>query len=108
MLFQAFISPLMPTYLICEHPTLWLCFKAAVLNYQTGRLRILQEEPLPYVSGPRPFHMKADAHDRFLKHVYSYQRKYVVVNQDMLSHIHQLGLLDPTKTIANNGSAMGT
>lgn len=107
MLFQALISPLMPTYLICQHPALWLRFKTAVLDYPVGRLRILQEEALPYVSGLRPFHMKRDAHYRFLKHVYSYRRKHVTVNQDMLSLIHELDLVDPTKTIADDGSAKG-
>ena len=97
----------MPTHLICEDSALWLRFKKAVLEYQSGRIRILQQDVFPYVSGVCPFHMKVDAHERFLKHVYCYRRMHVYVDQEMLSCIHKLGLLEPAKTIGNNGSAIG-
>jgi UDP-2,3-diacylglucosamine pyrophosphatase LpxH len=107
MLFRAMISPIMPTYFVCQNPLLWLRFKTAVVQHQLHCLKLLLEESFPYVSGARPFIMRHDAHKRFLKHVSTYRRKFVTVDQETLTLIHGFGLLDPSKTIDTDGFAKG-
>lgn len=105
MLFQSLLSPLMPAYLVCSHLQLWERFKTAVIEYQAKRIQIINDKLLPFVSGPRPFFMNVDGHNRFLMHVSTYRRKTVLVDQPLLTLLHNLGLLDPLATIQGDGSS---
>jgi hypothetical protein len=105
MLVNALIYPTMPAFAVCSDDPVWARFKTAVFGYQKERVEIVMT--LPYVSGPRPFRFNKDSHGRFLVHVFSYRRSHVKVNQDTLTKIQSLGLLDPGAMIQNNGIAKG-
>ena len=107
MLVEALIHPAMPVVAVCTDDTVWARFSTAVFSYQKERVRIATASQLPYVSGPRSFRFDKDGHHRFLKHVSSYRRTQVKVNQDTLTKIDTLGLLNPCAVIQNDGSAVG-
>jgi hypothetical protein len=109
MLVEALIHPSMPAFAVCSDDTVWARFCATVFSYQKERIRIATAVPaeLPYVSGPRPFRFNKDGHHRFLAHVTAYKRSHVKVNQDTLTKIQALGLLNPSAIIQINGSAVG-
>lgn len=66
MLFHSLFSPLMPAHLVHSHPQLWERFKRAVIEYQANCIQIVEDKLFPFVSGPQPFFMNKDAHNRFL------------------------------------------
>ena len=105
MLVDALIYPSMPAFAVCSDDKVWARFKTAVFGYQKERVEIANT--LPYVSGPRPFRFNKDSHGRFLVHVSSYRRSHVKVNQDTLTKIQSLGLLNSGAIIQNNGIATG-
>ena len=109
MLFQALLSPCIPTSAVCEDSQLWIRFKMAVFEYQEIRLALINSTPsiLPFVSGRRPFHFNKDGHNRFLTHVSTYRRKYVKVNKDQLKQINEYNLLNPNAILQDNGKAVG-
>ena len=109
MLVEALIHPSMPAFAVCTDETVWARFSSTVFSYQKERVKIATAVPaqLPYVSGPRPFRFNKDGHHRFLKHVSSYRRTHVKVNQDTLIKIKAMGLLNPCAVIQNDGSAIG-
>lgn len=109
MLVEALIYPSMPTWAVCRDDEVWARFYAAVFSYQKERVRIATAVPseLPYVSGQRPFRFDKDGHGRFLVHVAAYRRTHVKVNQDTLSKMQELCLLDASAVIQNNGRAVG-
>ena len=107
MLFLSLLSPLMPAHLVCSHLQLWERFKKAVIKYQADRIRIVGDKLLPFVSCNRPFFMNVDGHNRFLTHVSTYRRKNVLVDQPLLTCLHNLGLLEPSATIQDDGSGQG-
>jgi hypothetical protein len=101
------ISPIMPTYFICQNRSLWLQFKTAVMQHQLHCFKLLLEESFPYVLGAHPFIMRHDAHKHFLKHISTYRQKYVAVDQQTLTLIHGFRLLDSSKTIDIDGVVKG-
>jgi len=109
MLFQALLSPCIPTSAVCEDAQLWIRFKTAVFEYQEIRLALINSTPsiLPFVSGRRPFRFNKDGHNRFLTHVSTYRHWYVKVNEDQLKLINEYNLLNPNAIFQNNGKAVG-
>jgi hypothetical protein len=109
MLFQALISPCMPTFAVCHDPDIWHRFKASVFDYQDIRWSLVNSKPiiLPYVSSRRPFHFNRDGHNKFLRHVSTYRRQSVKVDRDTLAKINELNLLDSNATLQDNGRALG-
>jgi hypothetical protein len=107
MLFQAMLSPCMPTWAVCEDPSTWERFKTTIFEYQDTRLALVNSQPsiLPYVSGRRPFHFNKDGHNRFLIHVSTYRRQFVRVHKDELAKINEFNLLNPSATLQNDGRA---
>ncbi|KAF8954277.1 hypothetical protein BDZ97DRAFT_2081817 [Flammula alnicola] len=105
MLCSVFIHPCMPVYQICADESLWKRFKQGVLDYQCDRLKLLETGSFPHVSGPRPFQMNHNAHDRFMAHVLCYRTRYVFADQLMLDGLHSRDLLNPHAIIQPTGTA---
>jgi hypothetical protein len=109
MLFQAMLSPCMPTWAVCKNLEVWERFKTTVFAYQDIRFALVNSKPsiLPYVSSRRPFFFNKDGHNRFLNHVSTYRREFVHVHKDDLAKINEFNLLNPCATLQNDGRATG-
>ena len=55
MLMSIFISPLMPTYLVCQDEDLWQSFQKRSIEYQKEGLEIWKTNQFPFTSGSKAF-----------------------------------------------------
>ncbi|KAJ6612394.1 hypothetical protein B0H10DRAFT_2192502 [Mycena sp. CBHHK59/15] len=105
-LLLALIHPLMPTIHVCSNDEVWARFLQAIIDYDKSRIDLaLPTSRLPYVSGPSPFYMNVDGHERYLNKILCYWRNLVIMSAERLQVAHELGLFLPQAVIQPNGHA---
>ncbi|KAJ7672243.1 hypothetical protein DFH06DRAFT_979959 [Mycena polygramma] len=107
-LLLACILPQMPAVFVCQHDEVWQRFERVFIEYDTNRTNLAAPgSKLPYVSGPRPFVMKSDAHKRYLNGVLCYRRSEVIFDAEHLRQANELNLFQPNAVVGPNGRAEG-
>jgi hypothetical protein len=107
MLVLACLHPCMPTFMVCRDSSLFTRLHDALIKYRTDRVRLIESKRLPLLSSERPFRFNSRAHKLFLQSVSCSRRYHVIVNQEALSQMHNLGLLNPDAVIQDSGFATG-
>ncbi|KAJ7359970.1 hypothetical protein DFH08DRAFT_801726 [Mycena albidolilacea] len=109
LLLLAFIHPQMPTFEVCSDAGTWSRFQAALIKYDADRATLARPtKPLPYVSGPRPFHFNTDGHRKCLNRVSAYRRSEVIFTSEDITIAHRLGLFLSNAFIDSDGQARAT
>ncbi|KAJ7135085.1 hypothetical protein C8R46DRAFT_1325842 [Mycena filopes] len=107
ILLAALTHPQMPAFEVCNDNATWARLLEAVKIHDQSRVNLaLPGSPLPYVSSSAPFHMRTNAHGRYLTHVSTYRRREVTFNAEMLERAHDLGLFIPNTVIQPKGRAV--
>ncbi|KAJ7432224.1 hypothetical protein B0H11DRAFT_1940841 [Mycena galericulata] len=104
---MALIHPQMAAVHVCSNDALWRWFHDTIIKYDKNRTDLaLPGSPLPYVSGPRPFRLNQDGHNRYLSRISYYRRSEVLFDIATLNAAHENGLFLPNAIIQANGRAI--
>ncbi|KAJ7444374.1 hypothetical protein B0H11DRAFT_2089641, partial [Mycena galericulata] len=104
---MALIHPQMAAVHVCSDDALWRRFHYTIIKYDKNRTDLaLPGSPLPYVSGPRPFRLNQDGHNKYLSRISCYRRSEVVFDIATLNAAHENGLFLPKAIIQANGRAI--
>jgi len=91
--------------MVCRDSSLFTRLHDALIKYRTDRVRLIESKRLPLLSSERPFRFNSHAHKLFLQSVSCSRRYHVIVDQEALSQMHNLGLLNPDAVIQDSGFA---
>ncbi|KAJ7700953.1 hypothetical protein B0H16DRAFT_1902854 [Mycena metata] len=106
LLLLAFIHPQMPALYVCANSHIWSRLVAALIWYDKDRATLGRpDQPMPYISGPRPIRFNPDGHTKYLSTILAYRRSHVTLSGKDLQTVHDLGLFLSDAVIEEDGRA---